>query len=92
MVSILLLLLSLPSSVFHGDQGAEILVEGTGLLHSMWLYRNHPELETLLEQVANPTHDNLRAAGMVRTTLLRTTGRSRESFLMTRRWKERAGS
>ncbi|KAJ6577670.1 hypothetical protein B0H19DRAFT_1370797 [Mycena capillaripes] len=87
-VSILLLLLSLPSSLFHRGNGAELPVGGTGLLHSIWLYRNHPELETLLEQVAHPTHNNLCAAGMVRTTLLGTARRSRESFLMTRRRKD----
>jgi hypothetical protein len=35
-----------------------------------WLYRNHPELETLLEQVEHPTDDNLRAAELVQTRLV----------------------
>ncbi|KAJ7032971.1 hypothetical protein C8F04DRAFT_1396242 [Mycena alexandri] len=42
----------------------------TGILHTIWLYRNHPELDTLLEQVEESTTDNLRAAGMLRTRLL----------------------
>ncbi|KAF7333175.1 hypothetical protein MVEN_02383300 [Mycena venus] len=45
-------------------------IDGTGLLHAIWLYRNHPELEDLLEQVEHPTKDNLRDAGMVRTRLV----------------------
>ncbi|KAJ7912157.1 hypothetical protein B0H13DRAFT_2477681 [Mycena leptocephala] len=45
-------------------------VNGTGILHAIWLYRNHPELETLLEQVEHPTDDNLRAAGLVQTRLV----------------------
>ncbi|KAF7360033.1 hypothetical protein MVEN_00731000 [Mycena venus] len=87
LVSIALLLLSLPSSLFHRGNGADIPLEGTGLLHSVWLYRNHRELETLLEQVEHPTHDNLRAAGMVRTTLVE--NRNRKSFLMARRGSSR---
>ncbi|KAJ6561866.1 hypothetical protein B0H19DRAFT_1259507 [Mycena capillaripes] len=87
-VSVLLLLLSLPSSLLHRGNDAKLPIEGTGLLHAMWLYRNHPELETLLEQVTHPTNDNLRAAGLVRTTLVGTGRRSSESFPMTRRRKD----
>ncbi|KAJ7046013.1 hypothetical protein C8F04DRAFT_1063126 [Mycena alexandri] len=47
-----------------------ITIDGTGLLHAMWLYCNHPELETLLEQVEHPTLDNLRQAGMVKCRLV----------------------
>jgi hypothetical protein len=43
------------------------LVDGTGILHAIWLYRNYPELDTLLEKVKHPTDDNLRAAGLVQT-------------------------
>ncbi|KAJ7437403.1 hypothetical protein FB451DRAFT_1305719 [Mycena latifolia] len=70
--SIALLLLSLPYSL--GNRGKEIdrdlPLDGTGILHAMWLYRNHPELEKLLEQVEHPTNDNLRSAGMVRMRLV----------------------
>jgi hypothetical protein len=34
------------------------------------MYRNHPELDALLEQVEHPTDDNLRAAGLVQTRLV----------------------
>ncbi|KAJ7855246.1 hypothetical protein B0H13DRAFT_2357984 [Mycena leptocephala] len=86
-VSIVLLLLTLPSSLAHRGNGTDIPIEGTGMLHSMWLYRNHPELETLLQKVDHPTDKNLRVAGMVRATLV--DGRSRESFRMTRRLSSR---
>ncbi|KAJ6491161.1 hypothetical protein C8R45DRAFT_1138236 [Mycena sanguinolenta] len=77
--SILLLLLSLPHSLFPGGPTSEddnIHIDGTGILHAIWLYRNHPELETLLEQVENPTTDNLRWAGEVRTRLVDTRKKS----------------
>ncbi|KAJ6561859.1 hypothetical protein B0H19DRAFT_1068579 [Mycena capillaripes] len=54
--------------LLHRWNDVKLPIEGTGLLHAMWLYRNHSELETLLEQVAHPTDDNLHAAGLVRTT------------------------
>ncbi|KAJ7733529.1 hypothetical protein B0H16DRAFT_1468119 [Mycena metata] len=65
--SFVLALLSLPSIIFNKrvDQ-REIPIDGTGMLHAIWLYRNSPELETELEQVENPTDANLREAGMVR--------------------------
>ncbi|KAJ7491828.1 hypothetical protein B0H11DRAFT_2228628 [Mycena galericulata] len=66
--SIVLLLLSVPLSLFHAEANKDeqdIPMEGTGFLHAIWLYRNHPELDTLLEQVEHPTDDNLRYAGMV---------------------------
>ncbi|KAJ6516974.1 hypothetical protein DFH09DRAFT_1195779 [Mycena vulgaris] len=47
-----------------------VVTDDTGILHAIWLYRNHPELETLLQQVEHPTSENLRRAGMIRTTLL----------------------
>jgi hypothetical protein len=45
-------------------------IDGTGILHTVWLYRNHPRLEALLDQIEHPTNENLRAAGMVRTRLI----------------------
>ncbi|KAJ6484078.1 hypothetical protein C8R45DRAFT_1099239 [Mycena sanguinolenta] len=65
------------------QMGVSFPIEGTGMLHSIWLYRNHRELERLLAQVEHPTDDHLRAAGMVRTTLLEV--RSNESFWMVER-------
>ncbi|KAJ7885217.1 hypothetical protein B0H13DRAFT_1889637 [Mycena leptocephala] len=40
------------------------------ILHAMRLYRNRPELETLLEQVEHPTDKNPRQAGLVQTSLV----------------------
>ncbi|KAJ6522729.1 hypothetical protein B0H19DRAFT_1085988 [Mycena capillaripes] len=68
--SIALTILALPLIRFQPDamDKTTVSVGGTGVLHSIWLYRNHPELETLLPQVDDPTDTNLRKAGMVRTT------------------------
>ncbi|KAF7349857.1 hypothetical protein MVEN_01286200 [Mycena venus] len=52
----------------NGDDNLPL--DGTGILHAIWLYRNHPELETQLEQVECPTDENLRAAGMVKISLV----------------------
>lgn len=73
-----LMLLSLPFSLFNvgAKKDSDLPIDGTGMLHAIWLYRNHPELETLLEHVEHPTDDNLRRAGMVRTRL--TTGQVRK--------------
>ncbi|KAJ7710706.1 hypothetical protein B0H17DRAFT_1173615 [Mycena rosella] len=70
--SIALALLSLSYSLFHGGIGddSDLPIHGTGILHAIWLYRNHPELETILEQVEDPTDANLRQAGMIRTRLV----------------------
>ncbi|KAJ7454393.1 hypothetical protein FB451DRAFT_1408310 [Mycena latifolia] len=80
--SIALMLLSLPCSLLkHGaHDDREPPIDGTGTLHTIWLYRNHPELETLLEQVEHPTDHNLREAGMVRTRLVGGQMRKRNSF------------
>ncbi|KAJ7309215.1 hypothetical protein DFH08DRAFT_944299 [Mycena albidolilacea] len=51
------------------NEDDDLPLDGTGILHAIWLYRNHPELERLLEQVEHPTDENLRAAGMVETRL-----------------------
>jgi hypothetical protein len=67
----MLTLLSLPTSILkHVKDENDIPIDGTGILHAIWLYRNHPELETLLEQVEHPTDNNLREAGMVQTRLV----------------------
>ncbi|KAJ7889426.1 hypothetical protein B0H13DRAFT_1888050 [Mycena leptocephala] len=71
-ISIVLILLASPSLFFHRGSTDEkdLSVNGTGIFHAIWLYRNHPELDTLLEQVEHPTDDNLRAAGLVQTGLV----------------------
>ncbi|KAJ7135517.1 hypothetical protein C8R46DRAFT_615794 [Mycena filopes] len=67
-VSIILMALVLPMLLLQRND--DLPIDGTGILHTIWLYRNHPELETLLYQVEEPTVDNLRAAGMLRTQLV----------------------
>ncbi|KAJ7486754.1 hypothetical protein FB451DRAFT_1553975 [Mycena latifolia] len=59
------MLLSLPYTLFNRGvhEDSDLPIDGTGILHAIWLYRNHPELGTLLEQVEHPTDDNLREAG-----------------------------
>ncbi|KAJ7822834.1 hypothetical protein B0H14DRAFT_3731117 [Mycena olivaceomarginata] len=71
-ISIALILLSLPFSIpcKHAKPEIDIPIDGVGILHAIWLYRNHPQLETLPKQVDHPTDNNLRAAGMIRTTLI----------------------
>ncbi|KAJ7195860.1 hypothetical protein C8J57DRAFT_1421401 [Mycena rebaudengoi] len=69
------LMLSLVSLLFIDLRGpatreGELEVDGTGVLHTIWLYRDHPELDTRLEQVEHPTDENLREAGMVRTSFV----------------------
>ncbi|KAF7375791.1 hypothetical protein MSAN_00468800 [Mycena sanguinolenta] len=68
-VSIALMAVSLPLLQSSGvDEDPPI--NGTGILHAIWMYRNHPELQKTLEHVEHPTDENLRAAGMVRTRLV----------------------
>ncbi|KAF7367978.1 hypothetical protein MSAN_00863400 [Mycena sanguinolenta] len=68
-VSIVLMAVSLP--LLRGSVSDDNLpINGTGILHAIWLYRNHPELHRMLEQVDHPTDENLRAAAMVRTRLV----------------------
>ncbi|KAJ7911718.1 hypothetical protein B0H13DRAFT_2328098 [Mycena leptocephala] len=55
-------------------------IDGTSLLHAIWLYRHHPEIKTLLDQVDTPTSINLRRAGMARVRLIDRGGRARESM------------
>ncbi|KAJ7756648.1 hypothetical protein B0H16DRAFT_1721708 [Mycena metata] len=38
---------------------------GSGFLQAIWLFRSHPDLETAIPNVENPTENNLRTAGMV---------------------------
>ncbi|KAF7343753.1 hypothetical protein MSAN_01955900 [Mycena sanguinolenta] len=68
-ISVLLMTVALP--LLRGSQfDKDLPVTGTGILHVIWLYRNHPHLQQILEQVEHPTNENLRAAGMVRTGLI----------------------
>ncbi|KAJ7843937.1 hypothetical protein B0H13DRAFT_2364535 [Mycena leptocephala] len=68
-ISITLRLLAIASLLFYqrSTDDKDRSVDGTGILHAIWLYRYHPELDSLLEKVEHPTDDNLRAAGLVQT-------------------------
>lgn len=76
--SIALLLLSLPHSIVYifqrdtstKEDEANTALDGTGILHTIWMYRNHPELAAILEQVEHPTDSNLRDAGMTEARLV----------------------
>ncbi|KAJ6491105.1 hypothetical protein C8R45DRAFT_928930 [Mycena sanguinolenta] len=90
--SILLLLLSLPHSLRSSGPTSDdddTQIDGIGLLHAIWLYRNRPELEMLLEQVEQPTTDNLRSTGEVRTRLVARKKSSLGSPFDADRWGER---
>ncbi|KAJ7613466.1 hypothetical protein FB45DRAFT_1036403 [Roridomyces roridus] len=63
-ISGVLFLLSLQFSVFRKPTRDEGIISGMGPLHIIWLFRNHPELESELEQVVDPTTTKLRKAGM----------------------------
>ncbi|KAF7352143.1 hypothetical protein MVEN_01177500 [Mycena venus] len=63
--SICLFLLAVPHLHPGSTEGMKTLVDGTGLLHIIWLLRKYPELEELFPDVGEPTKQNLRAAGMV---------------------------
>ncbi|KAJ7352998.1 hypothetical protein DFH08DRAFT_804582 [Mycena albidolilacea] len=72
-ISIILMTLALSLLRLSGGykRDEDFPIDGSGILHAIWLYRNHPHLETLLEQVEHPTDLNLRAAGMSRWYLSR---------------------
>ncbi|KAF7363029.1 hypothetical protein MVEN_00654700 [Mycena venus] len=42
---------------------------GVGILHLIWLFRNHPSLSNQLDQADEPTNMALRSAGMIRVQL-----------------------
>ncbi|KAJ6528990.1 hypothetical protein B0H19DRAFT_1274610 [Mycena capillaripes] len=67
--SIALALLALPNSLRQTGE-EDTPVDGMELLHTIWLYRNHPDLDAALKQVQHPTDKSLRSAGMVPTTLV----------------------
>ncbi|KAJ7503703.1 hypothetical protein B0H11DRAFT_2355401 [Mycena galericulata] len=67
-------------NVVH-DHEDNVVIEGIGILHAMWLYQNHPELEAPLEEVEHPTNNNLREAGMVRIRLVDGYSRKRREYI-----------
>ncbi|KAJ7436169.1 hypothetical protein B0H11DRAFT_1936990 [Mycena galericulata] len=75
--SIILLFLSLLFRVPEND--TELPITELGVLHTIWLYRNHPEVKTLLSQVEHPTTESLRKAGLVRTRLVESESEQRRT-------------
>ncbi|KAJ6509864.1 hypothetical protein DFH09DRAFT_271536 [Mycena vulgaris] len=75
--SVLLFILAFP---FCFDTGGEKpQTDGMGVLQTIWLFRNHPDLDTLLPPTEIPTDTNLRSAGMVRVQLLSNSGTEKEN-------------
>ncbi|KAJ7216101.1 hypothetical protein GGX14DRAFT_562541 [Mycena pura] len=70
--SIALMIIAYSTSILTraGIEERELPIDGLGVLHAIWLYRNHPELETLIDQAEYPSTQNLREAGMVRVRLV----------------------
>ncbi|KAF7312888.1 hypothetical protein MKEN_00973200 [Mycena kentingensis (nom. inval.)] len=64
-VSIAVCILGLGFAFSSGFSASRSSISGTGILHILWLSRNHPELHGNLAQVAKPSDNALRAAGMV---------------------------
>ncbi|KAJ7924190.1 hypothetical protein B0H13DRAFT_2654929 [Mycena leptocephala] len=61
--SVALLSLAIPhlrQPVGHGQS-----LDGTGILHVIWLFRNNPEWAEVIPQIDDPTDQELRAAAMV---------------------------
>ncbi|KAJ7037201.1 hypothetical protein C8F04DRAFT_1092928 [Mycena alexandri] len=70
--SIALMIIAYSTSILTraGVEETELPIDGLGVLQAIWLYRNHPELETLMDQAEYPSTQNLREAGMVRVRLV----------------------
>jgi hypothetical protein len=66
-----LLLVSLQYLDFRKTQMPveDMEIDGTGILHIIWLYRNHQGLQSALDQVDSPTNQKLREAGMIQARL-----------------------
>ncbi|KAF8183342.1 hypothetical protein K438DRAFT_2164498 [Mycena galopus ATCC 62051] len=65
-----IILCALAVIVSQGTTQPTTLFNGMGLLHIIWLLRNHPELNKQLERVEEPRNYALRAAGMIRIQML----------------------
>ncbi|KAJ7662602.1 hypothetical protein DFH06DRAFT_1471416 [Mycena polygramma] len=69
-MSVFVTALTVPSLLRRNDsEDNNIPIDGTGILHAIWLYRNHSGLDASLPQVELPTTNALRKAGMIRTKL-----------------------
>ncbi|KAJ6509820.1 hypothetical protein DFH09DRAFT_1198507 [Mycena vulgaris] len=61
-ISVLLFLLAIPYWIVVTQQTK---ITSTGLLHVIWLFRQHPVLGQALRQPSDPTNNHLRNTGMV---------------------------
>ncbi|KAJ7452647.1 hypothetical protein FB451DRAFT_1145259 [Mycena latifolia] len=66
-VSLVLCILAVPYAFLR--TGPQNSVTNTGLLHTIWLFRNNPHLRISLLQVADPLDTNLRSAGLIEVQL-----------------------
>ncbi|KAJ7192333.1 hypothetical protein GGX14DRAFT_595902 [Mycena pura] len=64
-----ILLLVLIGWISIGTNNSNPPLARLGLLQIIWIFEHHPELHEILEQVDDPTDDNLRSAGMVNVCL-----------------------
>lgn len=65
--SVALLLLAVPhlrQAVGHGHS-----LDGTGILHVIWLFRNNPEWAEVIPQINDPTEQELRAAAIMEVSV-----------------------
>ncbi|KAF7359656.1 hypothetical protein MVEN_00689700 [Mycena venus] len=83
--SVLLFLLAIPYFIVptYKDE-----ISNTGLLHVIWMFRHHHNLEHLLPHVPYPTDNNLRLAGLVRAQVCLQTPDVANTMLVARRHPE----
>lgn len=60
-----LLLSMLCISLLHRAVKEKGVIEASGILHNIWLWRSHPRLRSLLSDIKQPTEVNLRTAGLI---------------------------
>ncbi|KAJ7229942.1 hypothetical protein GGX14DRAFT_581646 [Mycena pura] len=60
-----ILLLVLIGWISTGTNSSNPPLAHLGLLQIIWIFEHHPELHKIVEQVDDPTDDNLRSAGLV---------------------------
>ncbi|KAJ7193131.1 hypothetical protein GGX14DRAFT_593206 [Mycena pura] len=64
-----IILLILIGWISIGTNRSNLPLAHLGLLQIIWIFEHHPELHEILEQVDDPTDDNLRSAGLINVCL-----------------------
>ncbi|KAK0193369.1 hypothetical protein F5146DRAFT_379581 [Armillaria mellea] len=64
-IGLLLLTFRLTGAPIAGDSGIDTI----GVLQILWLMRTRPDLQRIISDVDEPSTDNLREAGMVKTSM-----------------------